>query len=72
MLIEIKDKGKTIATITAVKISEVKGIAEYQVDKQIYVMGKVSAVIKCGTFKIFAETKGAELKRAIIEFVDEG
>jgi hypothetical protein len=70
--IDIVSAGKTAATITAVKISEEKGLAEYRVDKQIHIMGKVAAVIKCGTFKIFAETKGEELKQAIIDFVAEG
>lgn len=70
--IEIKDKGETVAVITAAEISQENGIAEYQVDKQIRIRGKTSAVMKCGTFKTFAETKGEELKQAIINFVDEG
>ncbi|MBN1392798.1 MAG: hypothetical protein JW947_08360 [Sedimentisphaerales bacterium] len=72
MRIEIKDKGKTTAAITAVKISVENGIAEYEIAKEIYAMSRVSAVRKYGTFKTFAETKGEELKQAVIDFVDEG
>jgi hypothetical protein len=58
MVIEIKDKGKTLAVITAVKISEEKGLVEYQIDEQDFAMGRVAAVKKHGILKLLQDLMG--------------